>query len=288
MTRASITSWRAGLVLLAASLAGSWAVAGEVMRERFHSERLGRDVAYTIVIPEARGNPGQAMPVIYLLHGDGGDESNWLHEGRLAPVLEQAMRDGRLRASIFVLPSLGPHTWWFDGAVDAAATVFVTELMPRVEARLPVDVERSARALAGVSMGGFGALHLALKHPQLFCAAALISPAVYDPLPPAHSAARRSAQFARGGVFDDGLWRAANHPAQLAAYRESPYRVAFWIVSGDHDELGIALSSAQLFERLRAIQPDRTALRIIDGGHDGPTFDAALPPALGYIDQRCR
>lgn len=270
-------------------LAATWVHAGEVLRESIRSERLGRDVAFTVYLPEeARGPARKDMLVIYLLHGAGGDESSWVQHGKPVVPLSSAMRDGTMRPAILVMPSLGPQNWWIDGAVDAAATAFVTEVMTQIEARLQIDGKRRTRAIAGVSMGGFGALHLALKHPQLFCAAALISPAVYEPVPPAHSAARRSAQFARGGSFDAGLWAASNHPAQLATYRESPDKVAFWIVSGDHDELGIASSSVQLFERLHAIQPDRTELRISDGGHDGPTFDRALPGALQFIDQRCR
>lgn len=287
MARQAVAALRtalAGLALLLAPMAH----ASEVLHETFRSERLGREVSYTVYLPDAPGPARQSSPLIYLLHGAGGNASGWLHDGKLAAPLAKPMQDGSIRPSIIVMPSLGPDTWWIDGAVDAAATAFVTELMPRVEARLQLNPARRGRAIAGVSMGGFGALHLALKHPQLFCAAALVSPSVYEPLPPAHSAALRSVQFARGDTFDAALWKAANHPAQLAAYRDAPDKVAFWIVSGDHDDLGIALASAQLFERLRAIQPDRTALRVIGGGHDGATFDAALPAALGYIDQRCR
>ena len=75
------------------------------------------------------------------------------------------------------MPSVGRNSWWIDGAVDAAASALLEDVMPQVEARLGFTVQRERRALLGVSMGGFGALQLALSQPGRFCAAALISPA---------------------------------------------------------------------------------------------------------------
>ena len=114
--------------------------------------------------------------------------------------LVNAMRNGTLRPSVLVMPTVGSNSWWIDGAVDAAASAFLEDLMPAVEARLSFPVHRQRRALVGVSMGGFGALQFALSQPQRFCAAALISPTVYDPLPPPESAARRTPQFVRDGA----------------------------------------------------------------------------------------
>ena len=64
------------------------------------------------------------------------------------------------------------------------------DLLPHVDGKYRTLAERSGRLVAGYSMGGYGALSLALRHPERFCAAGLISPAVYDPLPPEASAAR--------------------------------------------------------------------------------------------------
>ena len=175
-----------------------------------------------------------------------------------------------------------------DGAVDAAASTLLEELLPRVEARLSFAVHRQRRALVGVSMGAFGALQFALSQPQRFCAAALISPAVYDPLPPLDSAARRTPQFVRDGKFDEQLWQVSNYPGRLAVYRRAPQKVAFWISSGDRDQPEIVRAATQLFARLYALQPDRTELRLMPGGHNWAAFDAALAPALAYIDGRCR
>lgn len=261
----------------------------QLLRETLRSQRLGRDVAYSLYLPDLPPAMSEPAIVLYLLHGPGGDEKSWTGEDPvLRGPLVSAMRNGTLRPSVLVMPSVGRNSWWIDGAADAAASAFLEDVMPAVEARLAFAVHRQRRALLGVSMGGFGALHLALSQPQRFCAAALISPAVYEPLPPPDSAARRTPQFVRDGQFDEQRWQAANYPGRLTAYAHAPQKVAFWISSGDRDQPGIIRGALQLFNRLHPLQPDRTELRLMPGAHDWATFDAALAPALAYIDSRCR
>jgi enterochelin esterase-like enzyme len=261
----------------------------QLLRETFRSQRLGRDVACMLYLPDLPPAMSEPALVLYLLHGPGGDEKSWTGEDPvLRGPLVNAMRNGTLRPSVLVMPSVGRNSWWIDGAADAAASAFLEDVMPAVEARLSFPVHRQRRALVGVSMGGFGALQFALSQPQRFCAAALLSPAVYDPLPPPESAARRTPQFVRDGQFDEQRRQAANYPGRLAAYARAPQKVAFWISSGDRDQPGILRGALQLFNRLHALQPDRTELRLMPGGHDWATLDAALAPALAYIDGRCR
>jgi enterochelin esterase-like enzyme len=261
----------------------------QLLRETFHSQRLGRDVAYMLYLPDLTDALSEPALVLYLLHGPGGDEKSWTGEDpMLRGPLVNSMRNGTLRPSVLVMPTVGINSWWIDGAVDAAASAFLEDVMPKVEARLSFPVHRQRRALLGVSMGGFGALQFALSQPQHFCAAALISPTVYDPLPPPESAARRAPQFVRNGQFDEQGWQAANYPGRLAAYARAPQKVAFWISSGDRDTPAILRAATQLYARLHALQPDRTELLLMPGRHDWATFDAALAPALAYIDKRCR
>ena len=113
--------------------------------------------------------------------------------------------------------------------------------------------------------------------------AAAFSPAVYSPLPPETSGARRAAQFARDGVFESETWQRLNHEPRLERYAAGEIVVPFYLMSGDHDELGIALHTAALFERLRMHQPDHVELRIVDGGHDWTVWRAALPDALRFL-----
>ena len=91
----------------------------------------------------------------------------------------------------------------------------------------------------------------------------------------------------RNGQFDPDTWRSLNYPAHLASYTAQPLRVPMWIVSGDHDFLGIAPMSATLYWRLHQIQPKLAELRVIDGDHEWLVFRDALPDALQYVDRHC-
>jgi enterochelin esterase-like enzyme len=271
----------------AASLVAPPAHAGEVFADSVKSSVLGMDLRFNIYLPDGYKDGTTRYPVVYLLHGASGDEHDWTRQGSVAQTLDGLIKRGVMRPSIAVMPSIGPQSWFADGAVLKMETALITELLPAVEARYRTGTARSDRSIAGLSMGGFGALNLALKHPQRFCAAGIISPAIYDPLPPETSAARRAPQLMRNGQFDPELWKALNYPSHLEAYAKAPQKVPMWIVSGDHDALGIAVMSANLYWRLLKIQPKLAELRIIDGDHEWMTFRDALPDALQYVDRMC-
>ncbi len=278
----------ASALLLGATLAAPVAApAGELFSDVVKSQVLGRDIRLNIYLPDGYKGGNAHYPVIYLLHGASGDENDWTHKGSVLETLDGLMRRGLIRPSIAVMPSIGPQSWFADGAAFRMETALMTELIPAVEQRYRAGTDRSERSITGLSMGGYGALNLSLRHPERFCAAGVISPAIYDPLPPETSAARRAAQFQRNGRFDADLWQALNYPSHLAAYEKAPRKVPMWIVSGDHDALGIAVMSANLYWRLLKIQPKLAELRIIDGDHEWMVFRDALPDTLQYTDRMC-
>lgn len=263
------------------------AVAGEVFSDAVASKTLGRDVKFTVYLPDGYKDSAGPYPVVYLLHGAGGDENEWRTKGGAAETLDGLIKRGLMRPSVVVMPTAGPASWWANGAAEKSESAIMDDLLPYVEGRYKVARDRKGRAIGGLSMGGYGALNLALRHPAKFCAAAVISPAIYDPLPPDTSAARRTPQFVRNGQFDPDTWRSLNYPAHLPAYMAQPLRVPMWIVSGDHDFLGIAPMSANLFWRIHQIQPKQAELRVIDGDHEWMVFRDALPDALQYVDRAC-
>lgn len=263
------------------------ALASEVIDDSFMSKHLGREYKMRVYLPDGYKDERQSQfPVVYLLHGAGADEKWWTGRGGAEVTLNALIARGQIRPSIVVMPGNGKN-WYVDSPGEKAESAILDELLPYIEAKYRASKERNARIIGGLSMGGYGALNLALKNADKFCAAMLMSPAAYDPLPPEDSSARLVPTFIRNGHFEPDLWKLHNWPVYLDAYRKNEQKVSFWIISGDHDNLGIALLSAQLYAKILPIQPKQVELRIVDGDHEAMVWRDALPDALRYADEQC-
>lgn len=263
------------------------ALASEVIDDSFMSKHLGREYKMRVYLPEGYKDERQSQfPVVYLLHGAGVDEKWWTGRGGAEVTLNALIARGQIRPSIVVMPGNGAN-WYVDSPGEKAESAILDELLPYIEAKYRASKERNSRIIGGLSMGGYGALNLALKNADKFCAAMLMSPAAYDPMPPEDSSARRVPTFMRNGQFEPDLWKLHNWPVYLDAYRKNERKVSFWIMAGDHDNLGIALLSAQLYAKILPIQPKQVELRIVDGDHEAMVWRDALPDALRYADEQC-
>lgn len=261
--------------------------AGQNLHRNFHSALLGRDIRYTVYLPDAATQASKPSVVLYLLHGLDGDEMEWLENGAV-DVIDTLVKKGDINPVAVVMPSFGEQTWWTDGTKDQAESALITEFIPQVEAQYGWKSGHTARAIAGWSMGAYGALNLALSYPDRFCAAGIISPVVYEQMPALNSGILRTPQFLRDGKFDAALWKERNYPARITAYQRGKSRVPIWIIAGDDDRLlGMLPMTTTLYTRILAIQPREAELRIIDGELDWATVRRALPDTLAYIDRKC-
>ncbi len=248
-----------------------------------YSALLGEKVRCWASIPAGRG----PFPVLHLLHGRGETASRSL---RLLERVRAAEALGRIPPQVVVgvdAPWSRRASWYVDSAHERGAPVagaLLDDVLPAVEAQLPVRDDRDARTLGGWSMGAAGALHLALLRPRRFGRVVALSPAVYEGLPPPESNARRYGAFGDGEVcFSAERWRLAHHSRLLAERdRRLPLRVA--LTTGDAEVPG-AREAAVLRRALAAAGVEVDFLRL-PGGHDWavwiPAFDwamAALWPA---------
>jgi S-formylglutathione hydrolase FrmB len=154
--------------------------AARVEAVKFESKLVGKPLPYNVVLPplyDAPESRALRYPVIYLLHGLGGGAGDWVsHRARLA-AHAAAYR------FIIVTPE-GEDGWYTDSATAASGkfeTYILAELIPDVERRYRTLATRDARAVAGLSMGGYGALKFGVKHPQTFAFAASLSGAFGAP-----------------------------------------------------------------------------------------------------------
>ena len=266
-------------------LMGIGANGGELTQQTFHSPILGKEYRYLVYLPDDYAHTNRQFPVLYLLHGAGGDENEWWKEGGVKDTIDGLVRRGEIQPMVVVMPGHS-RTWWIDSVGAKAESALLNELMPHVESNFHVQQHPPQRLVAGVSAGGYGALNLVLKYPQMFTAAALLSPAIYDPWPPEHSSALSQLPFQTAGRFDLQKWSTQHYTRFLNAYKQSATIVPLYIEAGDHDNLGIALHSTMLFDKLRIHQPDAIALKVSDGGHDWGFWRGAFPKALEFLNAR--
>lgn len=274
-----------GAIVLSMSLSFA---ESEVVESSFNSDILNRDITMQVYLPDGYDkNKEDQYSVVYMLHGAGGSDTDWLVKGGMKVTADQLMARGQLRDSVIVMPTFGPATWYTNGNADQAETAFVEEFIPFVEKQFNVRNDRAGRSVGGLSMGGYGALNLSLSYPQLFCAAGVLSPAIYDPLPPETSASRKTPQFTKDGEFDAKSWTDSLYTARLDGYYKKDTTVPMWIESGDNDALGIVLAAAQLYWTLHDYQPNDVEYRVIDGDHDWMVFRDSAIRALPYMSQKC-
>lgn len=165
------------LVLLAALAAYYYHYENRVRIEtaQFPSKMLSRTLPYKVVLPPGYGlitSRATRYPVLYLLHGWGGDYDSWLtHTGLALYAAEHRL--------IVVTPE-GERGWYTDGvAADSLyESYLVQELIPNVDGRFRTIANRRGRGVAGYSMGGYGALKLGFRHAELFAFAGSTSGAL--------------------------------------------------------------------------------------------------------------
>lgn len=142
---------------------------GNLQDRTYFSQAMGRTLRYKIYTPAGYETSGARYPVVYNLHGAGGGtpDRQW---DRTHKVIIDAMDKRRVRPMIYVFVDGLGSTMWAD-AIDGqrlTATTFINELIPHVDATYRTMATKQGRAIDGFSMGGFGALMLAMKHPDLF------------------------------------------------------------------------------------------------------------------------
>lgn len=149
-----------------------------VEHHTFHSSSLDSEVGYNVLLPPGYSSSDRRYPVLYWLHGIGGNES--ANARALAPMVIEALAERVVPPMIVVFVNGGAATFYADspdGSVPAE-TMFISELIPHIDATYRTVADRRNRAIEGMSMGGFGALAQAMKHVDLFGSVVAYAPAL--------------------------------------------------------------------------------------------------------------
>ena len=142
---------------------------------QFKSDLIGKVLPYKALLPAAYFKSNRRYPVLYLLHGLFGHYDDWITRTNLAEYAAGY--------DLIIVTPEGNDSWYVDSATvpaDKYESYFMRELIPDVDARYRTIKDRRARAVAGLSMGGYGALKYGLKYRDYFAFAGSLSGAL-DP-----------------------------------------------------------------------------------------------------------
>ena len=234
------------------------------MPRALDSRALGRKARYVAYVP--RGEGSECFPALFLLHGAFGSWEDWpSHAHRELQRLAQRHR------IVIVTPDGSEGGWYVDSPLIADsqyATHIAKEVVEDATASLPIT---STRSIGGLSMGGHGAITLALKNPGLFVAASSMS-GVLD-LPAAHS---RKALIERLGPYSENRERweqnSALHLIEASPDQAKKLPMLLTVGSSDH----WAATNRQIHARLTALGIEHD-FDESEGGHDWKYWTEQLP-----------
>ncbi len=257
------------------------------------SNILSKDVEYSIYLPADYETSNRRYPVLYLLHGYTDDETGWTQFGEAHLINDRSTQSGEAAPMIIVMPD-GGVTWYInshDGKTNYE-DFFIKELIPHIDATYRTRSTKQYRAIAGLSMGGYGTLVMATKHPELFSAAAPLSAGVFQ-----------DEAIVNG---DDNLWknvlgdiygkkdltgkaRLTDHYYKNSILKiietgnaDELKKVRFYIDCGDEDFLikgNMALHSIMVDKKI----PHE--FRVRDGVHNWTYWRTALPDVLKFVSE---
>ena len=239
---------------------------------QFSSQLAGRPLPYKIVLPPGYGLFSACRiryPVIYLLHGWNSHYDAWLSRTALAQYAAEHQ--------LIIITPEGNNGWYTDSATTSAnkyESYIVQELIPDVDKRLRTIAERRGRAIAGFSMGGYGAVKFGFKHPELFAFVASMSGAL--------DATSRTDDPSIMQAFGDtdSVERKSNDVLRLAEEFPSeriPLLPYFYIDCGRDDPW---LNTNQRFAEILRERKIPVEFRQLPGDHNWPYWDKQLGEVL--------
>jgi len=256
------------------------------------SEILGKEVEYSIYLPEGYEESSRSYPVLYLLHGFSDDETGWVQFGEVQAITDRAVKEIAVTPMIIAMPDAGVS--WYVNNHDGSLRYedfFIEEFIPAIEEKYRIRSEKQFRAVAGLSMGGHGSLIYAMKHPDLFSSAAPLSAGVsldasITEMPMDSWNHVYSTPFGEGREGEERLTEHYRENSVLNLVKSlDPKKlstVRYYIDCGDDDFLikgNMELHAAMLDREI----PHE--FRVRDGGHTWTYWRTALPEVLKFVSQ---
>lgn len=305
--------------------------AGRVVIDTLWSQALGARKSLVVYLPPSYAtNPARRYPVAYYLHGAGGDETNWTRLGRIAQAMDSLIAAGQPEI-VIAMPDGDPWSFYtthnilldFAGCrrvmlpdTASAATAardcvawshyddyVAFDVVRHVDSQYRTLAARERRAIAGLSMGGYGAVTLALRYPAVFSAAAshsgVLSPLEFSPAPFEQKQLARSptdsARFARTKAGFAPIVRVIFGTDSAGWYSRDPATMAAGLKAAgkpipalfaDAGVADIYLPQSRAFRDALAARAIPLEYREWPGAHDWPYWRGHVGESLAWIAAR--
>jgi enterochelin esterase-like enzyme len=152
---------------------------GTVITQQIHSEAIGQTKSYNLYLPPNWCKLDD-LPLLVMLHGLYGDNTDWVDKGYLDDAATMLISAGEIAPLIILMPD-GDDSFYVNGSEGDYETYIISELIGAVDQNFATAATRDTRFIGGLSMGGYGALYLGLRHPDMFSAIGAHSPALLGP-----------------------------------------------------------------------------------------------------------
>ncbi|HEX5734798.1 MAG TPA: alpha/beta hydrolase-fold protein [Blastocatellia bacterium] len=222
------------------------------------SPSLERELKYAVQLPPSyERDTKRRYPLLYFLHGMNGNEREFERRG-VAGAVAKMRGEGKIGEFIIIAPA-GENSFYLNAKNGVRyEDAIIKDLIPHVEKTYRVVASRDGRAIQGLSMGGYGALMLAFKHPEMFSSVTAHSSALFVELPNPTGTDRRAQFMSRliGNMYGnppDVEYFKANNPIDLAATNAAAIKKAglkIYFDVGEQDRYGFQPSNKALDEQL--------------------------------------
>ena len=238
---------------------------GKVSDDWYSSDSLGLTRRMLVYTPPGYDTDGKRYPVLYLLHGSGGDETAWHELGQLNRIMDNLIAEGKIKPMIVVLPNGNPAKTAAPGETaegldyrpvtssklpgykNGKYELAFPEIVSHIDSNYRTIADKGHRAIAGLSMGGYHTYMISANYPDMFAYVGLFSPGFTG------TEQKGSAAFEN---LDQKLKRQVNGDLRL-----------YWIACGETDPLGLYPKSQAFAEKLKSLGGKNIVFHGSPNGH---------------------
>lgn len=260
----------------------------------YQSALMNRELQYGLYLPPSYATAGnRRYPVLYFLHGLNETAMRWSSRGETDLMLDRMVAEGKIGEFIVVVPMSSPTSMYTNvrNGNEPWEDAIVKELIPMIESTYRVNTTRDTRGISGISMGGYGALKIAMKNPAMFGSVSSHSAALVPDFDSTTVTGRRLDQFKAlfdriygigfaSGKQDLSYWD-ANNPLALAKNTSGFQGMRIYFDCGTEDDYGFYAGHKVLDDILtKTMYPHEAAL--YPGDHGWEYARQHTPQSLAF------